>query len=139
MIFRHRSVVMIGLLTAILCTATDLDARSYARIALAERHPLPYTELFPCYARVADPGLRLTYVRCLGENGDRAATPDLTALLADGKGRIRLLAAISLAALRDPVSLPALCEMAEHDPHHYGREQAKLTLSQFQGKDVPQP
>jgi hypothetical protein len=113
------------------------DLRSYAMVALAQRHQLPAAILFGTYSRVASPELRLTFVWCLGVNGDRAIVPDLAKLLYDGNIRVRNMAAISLGELGDPSCLGALEEMARNDPHHYGRQQAELIIKQLKERQKP--
>ena len=113
------------------------DLRSYALIALAQRQQLPAASLFGLYTRALPTDLRLTFIWCLGVNADRALVPDLAKLLYDGNIRVRNMAAISLGELGDPSCLAALGEMAAHDPHHYGRQQAELAITQI--KAAPKP
>ena len=113
------------------------DLLTYALIALAERHQLPVARLFGTYARVGDPALRLTFIWCCGIQGDKSMVPELAKLLYDGSVRIRMMAAIALAALGDRAALPALQELRDNDPHHYGRGQAEWALKQIQGNVRP--
>ena len=115
----------------------NADLRSYALVALAARHQLPAGSLFGYYARVSSPELRLTFVWCLGANADRTMAADLAKLLYDGNIRVRMMAALSLGELGDASCLGALEEMAQHDPHHYGRQQAEAIIKQI--KEVTKP
>jgi len=108
------------------------DLLTYALIALAERQQLPVAKLFGTYARVGDPALRLTFIWCCGIQGDQSVAPELAKLLYDGSVRIRMMAAISLAALGARAVLPALQELRDNDPHPYGRGQAEWALKQIQ-------
>lgn len=114
------------------------DLRTYALMALAQRGKLPARDWFGFYTRLAAAqSLELTYIWCLGVNGDRAVVPDLAKLLYDSNLRVRIKAAISLAQLGDPVAGPALEEMAANDPHSYGRNEAKAALAKLAGKTKP--
>lgn len=89
------------------------DWRTYALISLAVRGKLPVHDWFGVYTRLmAAQSLELTYLWCLGINGDRAAASDLVKLLYDSNLRVRIKAAMALGQLGDPQSLPALEEMA---------------------------
>jgi len=113
----------------------DVDLHQYAMMALAPRGKLPTVpDIFGLYARAEDPALRLTYVWALGVNGDRAIVPELVKLLYDGNLRVRMMAALSLGLLSDPLAIEPLKEMAAHDPHHYGRNQADISLKRIQAK-----
>lgn len=118
---------------SIYATYDDHDLRTYALMALALRHQLPVTQDgFGFYTRLASAqSLELTYLWCLGANGDRAAVPYLCKLLYDSNLRVRIKAAMALGALGDPAAVPALEEMAANDPHHYGRNEAKAALAQI--------
>jgi hypothetical protein len=111
----------------------DPELISYAMVALAERGKLPAKRWFGFYTRLADPQVRLTFVWCLGANGNKEIVPDLTKLLFDGNLRIRIKAVMALVRLGDPAAIPALEEVAVNDPHHYVRgeaENAVKTLKQ---------
>ncbi len=105
------------------------DLVNYGLVALAERGKLPAKRWFGGYSRVADPQVRLTFVWCLGANGDREIIPDLAKLLYDGNLRVRIKAAMALGQLRDPAALPALEEMVANDPHHYARGEATNSIA----------
>ncbi len=108
------------------------DWRTYALVALAGRGKLPVHDWFGTYTRLmASQSLELTYLWCLGINGDRAAVSDLVKLLYDSNLRVRIKAAMALGQLGDPLSLPALEEMAANDPHHYGRNEAKIAIAKI--------
>ncbi len=111
----------------------DHDLRTYALMALALRHKLPATQdWFGFYTRLASAqSLELTYLWCLGVNGDRAAVPYLSHLLYDSNLRVRIKAVIALGSIGDPAAVSALEEMAANDPHHYGRNEAKAALERI--------
>lgn len=110
---------------------------SYGLVALAERKKLPAKRWFGFYSRVSDPRIRLTFVWCLGVNGDRESVQDLTKLLYDGNLRVRIKAALALGRIGDSSAISALEEMAKNDPHHYGRTEAERAIGQVKGNAKP--
>lgn len=110
---------------------------SYGLVALAERHKLPAKQWFGFYSRVADPRIRLTFLWCLGINGDRESIPNLTKLLYDGNLRVRIKAAMALGQLGDPTAISALEEMVKNDPHHYARNEAERAIQQIKEHAKP--
>jgi hypothetical protein len=86
------------------------------------------------FVNTHDAPLRLTYLYCLGGNGDKAATPVLLPLLKDKGLRTRQQAAMALALLKDPAALPALREMEKSDPDPYGKKQATLAIAAIEAK-----
>jgi hypothetical protein len=132
----------VGSLTAFLARPTnergdaqydDHDLRTYAMMALALRGKLPVNaNSFGFYTRLAAAqALELTYIWCLGVNGDRAAVPYLGRLLYDSNLRVRMKAAIALGQLGDPAAVPALEEMAANEAHAYGRKEAQAALERI--------
>lgn len=111
-----------------------VDLVNYGMVALAERGKLPAKHWFGSYSRVTDPQVRLTFVWCMGANGDREIIPDLSKLLYDGNLRVRIKAAMALGQLRDPAALPALEEMVANDPHHYARGEATNSIALIKEK-----
>ena len=111
----------------------DYDLRTYAMMALALRGKLPVNDdSFGFYTRLASAqSLELTYIWCLGVNGDCAAVRHLGRLLYDSNLRVRIKAAIALGQLGDPAAVPALEEMAANDPHAYGRSEAQAALERI--------
>lgn len=109
------------------------EVLSYALAALAQRKALPATDWGAFYSGAADPQVRLTWVWCLGVNGDHAAVPDLVNLLTDANLRVRIKAAIALGALGDATALPALAKMAKEDVHSYARGAAETAATRCRG------
>ena len=111
----------------------DHDLRTYAMMALALRGKLPVNDdSFGFYTRLASAqSLELTYLWCLGVNGDHAAVPQLSRLLYDSNLRVRIKAVIALGQLGDAAAVSALEEMAAHDPHGYGKDGAKAALARI--------
>ncbi len=107
---------------------------AYVLRAQAERQKLSLPTGTEFFLHTDNRPLRLTYIYCLGLNGDKAATPILLPLLKDTGLRTRQQAAIALALLKDPAALPALQEMEKNDPDMYAKKQATLAIAAITGK-----
>lgn len=107
------------------------ERANYALTALAVRHQLPAADWFAFYAAAPDPQLRLTWVWCLGKNGDPAVAASLQTLLTDTNLRIRVKAAGALGELGNPSALPALEKMKTDDPHNYARRAAEEAIQKL--------
>jgi len=105
--------------------------RAYVMRALAERGKLPVDPEYASYLTAQDIPLHLTWVWCLGRNGDLRATPALCTALHDPNVRVRMQAGLACSLLRDPACLPALRDVEQHDADVYVRKQATLAIAAY--------
>ena len=81
---------------------------SYAMVALALRHQMQPAAIYANFANAADIPTRLTFLWCLGENGDRSIVPALIETYKNTNGNVQRTAALSLAQLGDSTGVPTL-------------------------------